>query len=448
MKQFIFTSILVCLFMSTPHAFAQSMGLPIHGQLEEPTSTTYTVRLYDADGAELLSDSGELKTDEDGRYTLHVARGASHELFLTARSLELQFGDEVLEPRIELGYVPVAKLAENAERFGGLTPDVFFKKGDQINYNDITGAPLIPEAKAPLKIEDNAIVLGLCGDNQLLMVDTQQWVCRNLPVYRAGDGLSLSNGTFAIANGGITSQMIAADAVTNTHIARDAIRSAQVQSGAILDRHVTSISADKVAGTAAILNTNADQAFGSTFAIRPNARQVVVGTGGTPTTLEVNGDIEVLGKAQYKSVKIKTVFISAQSFRPYTTNAPPAGAVVERGGIRLLRSGLNGLYSLYKQIDVYPGDEIQTVRCYHRGNDTTSTSQYTAELVESPYSAFTYVTLAQRTGTIRPRLSESVVVNSSGKTVKADHSYALWLRLHSTNGFFLGCKVDVLTRRL
>ena len=444
--KYIIPVLILVLFGNT--AFAQEMGLPIHGQLEDQAQIKldYTVRLYDVDEKEILSDSGELTTDEAGRYTIHVARGASYELYLSAKTLELEFNSEVLEPRIELGYVPVAKLAENAFLFGGLTPDAYFKKGDKIDFGDIQGAPLNPEATAPLVLEGNAIGLGLCADGQLLMVDNRQWACKALPIYRAGAGLQLSNNAFSVANAGITSAMIAPDAVTNTHIARDAVSGTQIQSGAIVDRHVTSIGPDKVSGTSAVLNTNLDQSFGSVLSIRPNARQVRVGTGGTPTTLEVNGDVEVTGTAQYKSAKIKSVFISAQSFNVFTTNTGTGGVLVERGGLSIARAGISGNYTLFKQLNVQPGDEIRTVRCYQKGFSSTS-SQYTAQLISSPYGDNTHSTLANRTVIISPGVATSTTVNSSAKVVVADRSYALWLRMDTTRGIFLGCKVDVSTRR-
>lgn len=448
MKRMMMSALLLVLFGNT--AFAQEMGLPIHGQVQDlsvETKINYEVRLYDVDDKVVLSDSGELTTDASGRYTIHVARGASYELFFSARTLELEFNGEVLKPRVELGYVPLSKLAENAFLFGGLTPDAFFKKGDKIDFGDIQGAPLNPEAKAPLVLEGNAIGLGLCADGQLLLVDNQQWACKAMPTYRAGAGLELSNNTFSVANDGITGAMIAPDAITNTHIARDAISGTQVQSGAIADRHVTSISADKISGTAAVLNSTMNQVFGSIFALLPGSRQVRVGTGGTPAELEVNGDIRLTGTVEYKTPKTKSQFITAQNFRVYTTNAAPAGVLVERGSISLTRSGLNGSLVLYKQLDVAPDDGIGTVRCYHKGYVSTS-SQYTAQLIESPYTDDTHVVLASRTAIINRNANSSVTVNSASRTARADRSYALWIRMDNTSGIFMGCRVDVSTTRL
>ena len=439
---------LVFLLMSQS-ALAQEMGLPITGQVEDQKETTidYTVRLYGMDEQPILTDSGQLTTDEAGRYTIHVARGASFDVFLSAKTLELQFNGEILKPRIELGYVPMSKLSQNAFLFGGLGPEAYFKRGDKINFNDIEGAPLVPQSKAPLVIENNAIGLGLCADGQLLMVDNQQWACKALPVYRAGQGLRLSNNVFEVASEGITSVMLAPNAVTNAHVARDAIGSTQIQSGAILNRHVVSITADKVTGTAAVLSTTADQSFGTTFSIRPGARQVRVGTGGTDVDLEVNGNINTTGLVQRKIAGIKSTFIAAPAFQRNSSEPAPAGVLVERGRLSLVRRGLGGSYTLYKQLDVQPGDFIRTVRCYHKGYASTS-SQYTAQLIESSNTDGTHSVLATRAAVISPNTASHVTVNTSSKTVRTDRSYALWLDVWDTSGQLIGCKVDVLTRRL
>lgn len=433
-------------------ALAQEVGLPITGQLEDQKETTidYTVRLYDIDEQPILTDSGQLTTDDAGRYTIYVARGAGHELFLLARTLELQLNDEILKPRVELGYVPRSKVAENALLFGGLGPEAYFKRGDKINFNDIEGTPSKStplESKAPLVIENNVIGLGLCADGQLLMVDNQQWACKALLVYRAGQGLRLSNNVFEVANQGITSVMIAPNAVTHVHVARDAIGSTQMQSDAILNRHVVSITADKVTGTAAVLSTNADQSFGTTLSIRPGANQVRVGTGGTDVDLEVNGNINTTGLVQRKVAGIKSTFIAAPAFQRNSSEPAPAGVLVERGRLSLVRRGLGGSYTLYRQLDVQPGDFIRTVRCYHKGYASTS-SQYTAQLIESSNMDGTHAILSTRTAAISPNIASHVTVNTSSKAVRTDRSYALWLDVWNTSGQLTGCKVDVLTKRL
>ncbi len=194
-------------------------GAPIDG----PTSMRFAIYTVDVGGTPIWSEDQTVAV-EAGYFTAYLGDVAPIDLAVFRDEGALFVGIRIgagseLAPRAQLGSVPYAAFAQYAAAvpFGGIV-------GAPAHVTTgYTGEGGVSVAGTTIRVDATAVqsrVVGACAAGEAIRaIDEAGAVTCELTSYTAGAGLTLMGRVFSIADGAITSSMLAEDSATMSAVA-------------------------------------------------------------------------------------------------------------------------------------------------------------------------------------------------------------------------------------
>ncbi len=327
-------TVFMCLFASSARATVpdlvnyQGLLLDPNGSLVN-TTTSVALGIWTDPNS---TDSGTFRIYEethpsvqvvDGVFDVLIGSGATggtfdESLFTNSdRWLEVTVGAETLSPRQRMTSVVYAlqcqeamtamsaTTASDADTLDGQDSGDFASSAHTHSWSSLSGVP----AGFADDVDNDTLGELSCSSGQLAKWSGAAWACSvdidtdTNTTYSAGPGLELVGTSFRVGPGAITGTQIATGTITNSDVSASA-----------------AISATKIAGAAAVLNSFSQQAFDSDLLFLDGANNEIGINHSIPSSaLDVNGTTRS-NAYEFRSPQTYYHFLRAQEFAPASTD--------------------------------------------------------------------------------------------------------------------------------